>query len=76
MGVITICCSAPHPNESALLFLSCMTLICALQKMKKLFKLTPILLSAMEIWQMLGRYSLGILDGSQCSSIHLCGSNG
>lgn len=60
---------ASDPNMSALFFFSCMILICALRKMKKLFELTPALLSAMEIWQMLGRYTLSILDGCHSSSI-------
>lgn len=38
------------------IFFSCMTSICASQRMKKLFELIHSLLSAMEIWQMLGRY--------------------
>ena len=52
---LTVCFSISDPDESALFCVSCMILICALQKMKKLFKLIPVLLSAMETWQMLGR---------------------
>lgn len=60
---------ASGPNISALIFFSCMILICALQKMRKLFELILALLSAMEIWQMHGRYTLRILDGCHSSSI-------
>lgn len=42
-------------TDHMIFFISCMTLICALRRMKKLLELIHSLLSAMEIWLMLGR---------------------
>lgn len=42
--------------------LSCMIMVNALQRMKKLLELIHTLRSATEIWPMLGRYLLSVFD--------------